>query len=120
MKSDGKGTGRLPIRVWVGAKRTVRLREYESASVEMAVEVDAGTPRKEIEAAVKDADLMYAVMNERVAARAFEAKVQAAAEDRKGGRTTQTNRLAVKSVLDGEWTSRPAPPGSRGSKVGRK
>ena len=118
MRGNGKLIGRLPIRVWVGAKRTVRLRDYESASVEMAVEVDAGTPRREIEAAVKDADLMYAVMNERVAARAFEAKVQAAGEDRKGSRSASANVTAAFS--GGGWTAKAAPPGSRGSKVGRK
>ena len=118
MKGKGREAGRLPIRVWVGAKRTVRLREYESASVEMAVEIDAGTPRKEIEAAVKDADLMYAVMNERVAARAFEARVQAASEDRSGKRSAPAKVEAAFS--GGEWTAKPAPPGSRGSKVGRR
>lgn len=118
MKGNGREAGRLPIRVWVGAKRTVRLREYESASVEMAVEVDAGTPRKEIEAAVKDADLMYAVMNERVAARAFEARTQAAAEDRSGKLMKPMN--VTTAFSGGEWTAKAAPPGSRGSKVGKR
>jgi len=73
--------------------------------VEMSIEMDVGTPVKEVVGAVQNADTLYTLIHEKVAARAFEARTQV------------TPDLTVPVAGGREWTGRAAPPGSRGSSV---
>lgn len=95
------------IRVRVGAKQTVQVRPYESVVVEMSIEMDAGTLVKEVVEAVQNADALYTLIREKVAARAFEARLH-------GSSVEDTPNSPVGGR---EWTGRAAPPGSRGSSV---
>lgn len=95
-----------PIRVRVGAKQTVQVRPYESVVVEMSIELDVGTSQKELMEAVQNADVVYTLIREKVAARAFEVRT-----------SEGTSPVAASSVGGREWTGRAAPPGSRGNSV---
>lgn len=104
----GKGAGRLPARLWIAAKYSIRPRDYESVAVELGIELDAGTPPAEVKRLIAEADAAYAVLQEKVAARAFEARQQAAAEDGKAG--TAVPAAKRPPVGGGGWTSKPGGP----------
>lgn len=103
--------GRLPARLWIAAKYTIRPRDYESIVVELGVEVDAGTPAAEVQRLVAEADAAYAILQEKVAARAFQARQQAAVEDgRVGGGDRHQPSPAQPPVGRADWTSQPGGP----------
>ena len=117
MAFQQRKNGRLPARLWIAAKYTIQPRSYESVVVELGIEVDAGTPFAEVRRLIAEADAAYAVLQEKVAARAFEARQQAAAEDGKlpSGPGTAAGSAKRPPVGGGGWTSRPGGPrpGSR-------